>query len=179
MLTRFRAECTALYAMSLAEAKRLQHGHVGVEHLALALLSDPVYPLAAALKQLGHDAPTLMLAFEKEVGTGNAQSATTFATPRLTAILALAAAEGELTPRLMARGILMEGESLFVRFLVAQGVVTQKLLSVLGGGDASESSADATRFAGRSAVPTSASPAIPAPPKSAPSSSPAAAGLGA
>lgn len=42
MLTRFRAECTALYAKSLAEAKRLQHGHVGVEHLALALLSDPV-----------------------------------------------------------------------------------------------------------------------------------------
>ena len=53
MFTRFRGECTALYAMSLAEAKRLQHAHVGVEHLALALLSDPVYPLAAALKQGG------------------------------------------------------------------------------------------------------------------------------
>ena len=37
MLTRFRSECTPLYSMALAEAKRLQHGHVGVEHLALAL----------------------------------------------------------------------------------------------------------------------------------------------
>ena len=175
MLTRFRAECTALYAMSLAEVKRLQHGHVGVEHLALALLSDPVYPLAAALKQLGHDATTLMLAFEKEVSTGNSQSATTNATPRLTAILALAAAEGELTPRLLARGILMEGESLFLRFLVAQGVATQKLLSALGGSDASESSADATRFARGNAAPPSASPVTP-PPPSAPTSSSAAAG---
>ncbi len=172
MLTRFRSECTSVYSKSLAEAKRLQHGHVGVEHLALALLSDPVYPLVAALKQLGLDAHALMNAFEKEVSTGNSQSAATNATPRLTAILALASAEGELTPRLLARGILMEGENLFVRFLVAQGVVTQKLLSILGGGDAGEPSADATRFAGRNAVPTSASPACPAPP-SASTSSPA------
>lgn len=175
MLTRFRAECTALYAMSLSEAKRLQHAHVGVEHLALALLSDPVYPLTAALKQIAHDAPTLMRAFEKEVGTGNAQSAATDATPRLTAILALAAAEGELTPRLLARGILMEGESLFARFLVAQGVATQKLLSVLGGDDAGEPSADATRFAGRNAVPASGSPFNAVPP-SAPVSPPSVSG---
>ena len=57
MLTRFRAECTALYSMSLAEAKRLRHAPVGVEHVALALLSDPVYPLVAALKQIGLDSP--------------------------------------------------------------------------------------------------------------------------
>jgi len=49
MLTRFKSECTALYSSALAEAKRLQHAHVGVEHVALALLSDPVYPLTAAL----------------------------------------------------------------------------------------------------------------------------------
>lgn len=164
MLTRFRSECPPLYAMSLAAAKRLQHGHVGVEHLALALLSDPVYPLAAALKQLGHDAPTLMNAFEKEVSTGNSQSAPANATPRLSAILALAAAEGELTPRLLARGILMEGESLFVRFLVAQGVATQQLASALGGDDAGQPSADATRFAGKNAVPASLAPAKPPPP---------------
>lgn len=164
MLTRFRAECTALYAMSMAEAKRLQHGHVGVEHVALALLSDPVYPLAAALKQLGHDAPALMRGFENEVGTGNSQSAATNATPRLTAILALAASRGELTPRLLVRSILLEGESMFARFLVAQGVDTQKLLNAVGGGDASDTSADATRFAGRNSVSASPSPAKPAPP---------------
>ena len=38
MLTRFKAECTALYTTSLSEAKRLQHTHVGVEHVALASL---------------------------------------------------------------------------------------------------------------------------------------------
>lgn len=175
MLTRFRAECTALYAMSLAEAKRLQHAHVGVEHVALALLSDPVYPLAAALKQIGLDAPTLMRSFYTEVGTGISQSAPTGATPRLAAILALGAAEGELTPRILVRSILLEGESLFARFLVAQGVTLQKLLGVLDGVDPSELSADATRFAGRNAATAIASPAKPAPP-SAPLSPPATTG---
>src|SRR4030067_2560122 len=120
MLTRFRYECTALYTRALAEAKRLQHAHVGVEHVALALLSDPVYPLTVALKQVGLDAPTLLRTFEKEVGTGKSPSGTPTATPRLTAILALGAAEGELTARVILRNILLEGESLFARFLIAQ-----------------------------------------------------------
>lgn len=169
MLTRFRAECTALYAMSLAEAKRLQHAHVGVEHVAIALLSDPVYPLAAALKQIGLDAPTLMRSFYTEVGTGISHSAPTDATPRLAAILSLGATEGELTPRILVRCMLLEGESLFVRFLVAQGVALQKLLGVLDGVDPSDPSADATRFAGRNAATASASPAKPAPPSAPPS----------
>ena len=89
MFARFRAECTALYTTSLTEAKRLQHAHVGVEHIALVLLSDPAYPLVAALKQIGFDAPTMMRAFEKEVGTGKGHSVTINVTPRLTAILEL------------------------------------------------------------------------------------------
>ena len=147
MLTRFRSECTALYSRALAEVKRLQHAHVGVEHVALALLSDPVYPLGVALKQTGLNAPALLRAFEKEVGTGKSPSDTPEATPRLTAILALGAAEGE---------------SLFVRFLVAQGIAPQKLLSILDRVDPSDSSADATRFSGGSASPASAAPAKPA-----------------
>ena len=169
MLTRFRAECTSLYAMSQAEAKRLQHGHIGVEHLALSLLRDPVYPLTAALKQIGHDAPSLIRGFENEVGTGNSQFIATNSTPRLTAILATAAAEDELTPRLLARAILIEGESLFARFLMSQGVATQQLLGILGGGGSATSSADATRFAGKVVAPENptptkhASPNIPSP----------------
>ena len=162
MLTRFRSECTALYTRALAEAKRLQHAHVGVEHVALALLSDPVYPLTAALKQIGLDAPTLLRAFEKEVGTGKSPSDTPEATPRLTAILALGVAEGELTARVILRSILLEGKSLFARFLVAQGVATQKLLDVLDGGEPSDSSADATRFSGGSVSPAGVAPAKPA-----------------
>ena len=164
MLTRFRAECTSLYSMALAEAKRLQYGHIGAEHLALALLRDPVYPLAAALKQIGHDASSLMRVFETEVGTGNSQSTATNSTPRLNAILALAAAEGELTPRLLTQAILIEGESLFARFLLAQGVAMQQLLSILRGSEAETSSADATRFAGKFVAPPSPTPAKPAPP---------------
>ncbi len=164
MLIRFRAESTALHAMSLAEAKRLQHGHIGVEHLALALLRDPVYPLAAALKRIGRDAPTLMHAFEIEVGTGNSQTAATISTPRVNAILEIAAAEGELTPRLLAQAILIEGENLFARFLVAQGVATQQLLTILRGSESENSSADATRFAGKSVAPASPTPAKPAHP---------------
>jgi len=168
MLTRFKAECTALYIMSLSEAKRLQHAHVGVEHVALALLSDPVYLLEAALKQIGFDALTLMRAFDNEVGTGKSYSATADATPRLTAILALAAAEGELTARGLARSVLIEGESLFARFLVAQGVSIQKLLGVLDGSESGEPSADATRFAGRSAAPALSSPPTQVPPSTPP-----------
>ena len=164
MFTRFRTECPALYSSALAEAKRLQHAHVGVEHVALALLGDAASPLAAAFKQIGVDAATLMRAFDKEVGTGNAQSTTGDATPRLTAILALTAAEDELTPRGLVRSLLREGESLFSRFLVAKGVVTQKLLAVLDGAEASESAPDATRLAGRSPATTSAFPATASPP---------------
>src|SRR3990172_4235998 len=99
MLTRFKTECPTLCSSALAEAKRFQHAHVGVEHVALALLSDAVSPLASALKQIGLDAAALKRAFDKELGTGISHSATAETTPRLTTILALAASEGELTPR--------------------------------------------------------------------------------
>ena len=175
MLERFQTECPALYSSALAEAKRRQHAHVGVEHVALASLGDAASPLAAALKQIGLDAATMMRAFDKEVGTGKSHSAPTDATPRLTAILAVAAAEGKLTPRGLVRSLLLEGESLFARFLLAHGVATQKLLDVLDSEEPSETSADATRLAGRSAAAASASPATRAPP-SAPSAPLAGAG---
>jgi len=162
MLTKFRSECTALYSQSLAESKRLQHAHVGVEHVALALISDPVDPLSMALKQIGIDAPTLLPTFEKIVGTGKSPSDSPIATPRLTAILAIGMAEGELTARSILRNILLEGESLFVRFLVAQGVSIPNLLGAIGGG-ANDSDAEATRFSGSSATPASSSLVRPAP----------------
>ena len=139
------------------------------------MLGDAASPLVSALKQIGLDAAALMRAFDKEVGTGQSHLATADATPRLTAILALAAAEGELTPRALVRNLLIEGENLFARFLVAQGAATQKLLDVLHGAEPRENSADATRLPGRSAPTTSAAPPTPAPP-SAPSSPPAGAG---
>lgn len=178
MLARFESECPVLCSSALAEAKRLQHGHVGIEHVALASLGDATSPLVAALKQIGVDAATLMRAFDKEVGTGQSYSTSADATPRLTAILALAAAEGELTPRVLVRSLLLEGESLFARFLVAQGVVTQKLLNALDGAEPRENSADATRLPGRSPATASAPSATPTPP-GAPSSPPVGAGAGA
>jgi len=161
MLTRFRSECTALYTRALAEAKRLQHAHIGVEHVSLALLSDPVYPLTAALMQIGLDAPTLLRAFEKEVGTGKSPLDTQEATPRLVAILTLGAGSDEQTARVILKNILLEGESLFVRFLVAQGVSIQKLIGILDGGDTNDSLADATRFSGGSSSHASSAPIKP------------------
>ena len=175
MRTRFVTECPALYSGALVEAKRLKHAHVGVEHVALSLLADATSPLTAALKQIGHDAPALRRAFDKEVGTGKSHSATADATPRLTVVLALAAAEGELTPLALVRSLLIEGESLFTRFLAVQGVSAQKLLDVLDGSRPSESSPDATRLADRSPATESVPRATPAP-SITPSSSPAGAG---
>jgi ATP-dependent Clp protease ATP-binding subunit ClpC len=175
MLTRFHTECPTLYSSALSEAKRLQHAYVGVEHVALASLGDAASPLVAALKQIGLDAPTLVRAFEKEVGTGTSHPATADTTPRLRAIIALAASEGELTARVLVRSLLIEGENLFARFLVAQGVAIQKLVGVLDGAGPSGTSADATRLAGRGAPTGNPSPTTPTPP-SAPSSPTAAAG---
>ncbi|MBI4189706.1 MAG: ATP-dependent Clp protease ATP-binding subunit, partial [Betaproteobacteria bacterium] len=172
MLARFKSECPALYSSALAEAKRLQNAYVGVEHLALASLGDAASPLAAALKQIGLDAATLKRAFDKEVGSGNSYSATADATPRITAVLALAASEGKMTDRVIVRSLLLEGESLFARFLAAQGVATQKLLDVLDGTEPGEASADATRLAGRSPATASPTPTAQAPPS--PPSSPSA-----
>ncbi len=171
MLAQFQTECPALYSRALAEAKRLQHAHVGVEHVALASLGDAASPLAAALKEVGLDPATLLRAFDKEVGTGKSQSTPTDATPRLTAILAVATAEGKLTPRNIVRSLLREGESLFARFLVAQGVATQKLQDVLDGVQPIEASPDATRLAGRATSNATAAPATPAPPSTSPSPS--------
>jgi ATP-dependent Clp protease ATP-binding subunit ClpC len=175
MLARLQTECPALYTSALAEAKRLQHAHVGVEHVALALVSDAASPLKAALNQIGLDAATLMRAFEKELGTGNSHSATADATPRLTAILALAAMEGQFTARALERSLLREGESLFARFLVAQGFAAEKLLDFLHGTGPNENSADATRLTDRAATTAGATPSKPAPP-STPSSPLAGAG---
>ncbi len=149
MLTRFMAECTALYSMSLVEVKRLHHAHLGVEHLALALLGDANSPLAVTLKQSGHNVLLLMQSFDKEVGTGKSHSASADATPRLQTILARTAAQGQLTPHALVRFLLLEGDSLFSRFLVAQGIILQNLLRVLDGGASSENSADTTRLVGR------------------------------
>jgi len=71
--------------------------------------------------------------------------------------------------------MLLEGENLFARLLVAQSVATQKLLGVLDGAEPRENSADVTRLGGRSAATASASAAALAAP-SAPSPSSAGAG---
>ena len=149
MFKKFQIECPVLYGSALAEAKRLNHAHLGVEHLALALLGDAASPLAAALKQNGFDIAVLIHSFDKEVGTGKSHAVSSDATPRLKAILALAAAQGQLTPQTLVCALLREGESLFARFLVAQGLVLQNLLRALEGAASGENSADATRLVGR------------------------------
>ncbi len=156
MLTRLRTECPALYCSALAEAKRLQHAHFGVEHVALALLNDAAYPLAGALMKIGLDPSALLHAFEREVGTGRAHSTTINATPRLNSILELGSAEGELTPRTLARRMLIERESLFTRLLIAQGVDIAKLLVVITDEAPHEASADKTRLPGQNASTQSA-----------------------
>ena len=148
-LTRFREECPALYSGAIGVASRYLHAHVGVEHVALALLSDPQGPLALALTKSGRDASSLIGAFGREVGTGQSTTPPAHLTPRLTAILALVGAERELTPLGIARSILAEGESLFARFLVSQGIALPKLSDLLDSAGQHEVAPDATRLAGR------------------------------
>ena len=168
MLKKFQIECPVLYGSALAEAKRLHHIHIGAEHLALSLLGDASSPLSVALKLSGLDVASLMHSFDREVGTGKSHAATCDVTPRLNAILALAATEGQLTPYVIVRALLLEGESLFARFLVAQGVVLQNLLKALDRSASGENSADATRLVGRFAQSPPAEMPKPAPPSASP-----------
>ena len=137
------------------EARRLRHGHLGVEHLFLALLEDEA--VAARLGAHGLDAPALRDAVRREAGTGRAGAAATLApTPRLSALLARAG--GASAAPALLRALLEDGDSLPARYLRALGHEPPLLLDA----PAEEAEdADATRVSGTAV-------SVPAPPPSPP-----------
>ncbi|MEV4611165.1 Clp protease N-terminal domain-containing protein [Kitasatospora sp. NPDC049258] len=70
MLERFTASARQVVVRARAEAAELGHGHIGGEHLLLAVLADPADPAAAVLVEAGLDHETARAAVLRLVGGG-------------------------------------------------------------------------------------------------------------
>ena len=109
------------------EARRLQHGHLGVEHVFLALLRER--DAAALLEAQGLEPATVRENLRREAGVGLATPSAPLAlTPRLTAILERAEALGS-EPTSVLQALLAEGESLPARYLRSLGQEPATLLA--------------------------------------------------
>jgi ATP-dependent Clp protease ATP-binding subunit ClpA len=72
MFERFTEAARAVVVQAQSEARDLQHGFVGTEHLLLALLADETGTVAAALRGRGIDRVRVRDAVIKRVGPGPA-----------------------------------------------------------------------------------------------------------
>ncbi|MFC1404828.1 MULTISPECIES: Clp protease N-terminal domain-containing protein [Streptacidiphilus] len=72
MLERFTAPARRVVTETQLEMRALHHGHVGTEHLLLALLRQPAEPAAALLVRHGLDLETARAAVQRLLGESGA-----------------------------------------------------------------------------------------------------------
>jgi ATP-dependent Clp protease ATP-binding subunit ClpC len=131
------------------ESRLLQHAHLGVDHLFIALLGKPGGDAERALAGLSLNPTDIRDSIRREVGTGTGATADMPPwTPRLESILGRA---GEIAGRdetiadiHMLQAIFEEGESLPVRYLRSIGVETERMLRSIQGFD--QRNAEGTRL---------------------------------
>jgi len=129
------------------EAARLKHGHIGAEHVFLALAQTGAEG-ARFLEGLGLSPSEIAETVRRQVGHGLGASPTPPLTPRLASILQRAI-DG-ITPsaapseRRVLESLIAEGESLPLRYLASLGHDPRSLLARMGG------AADETRMAAAS-----------------------------
>ena len=70
MFERFTTEARAVVTGAQAEARALGHGHIGTEHLLIALLAESEGTVAGALRQYGVDADQVRAEARRLVGSG-------------------------------------------------------------------------------------------------------------
>jgi ATP-dependent Clp protease ATP-binding subunit ClpC len=129
------------------EAARLKHGHIGVEHVFLALVR-PGSEGAHSLEGLGLSPQEVADAIRRQVGQGLGASSPPAPTPRLASIFEQVACNGSPgaapTELSMLKAVIAEGESLAIRYLASLGRSHRELMARIGGGSGS---ADETRLA--------------------------------
>ena len=76
MFERFTQSARAAVVAAQSEARSLDHGWIGTEHLLLGLLADPAAPVAAALAPLGLTAAAVRAELVRTLGTGPAPGST-------------------------------------------------------------------------------------------------------
>ncbi len=133
----------------IAEARRLQHAHLGVEHLFIVLIRHAGGTGDRLLRGLGLDPVQVRDAIRAEAGTGKGPGAGELPlTPRLEVVLQRAGASGNDTAPTgteLLRAILAEGESLPVRYLASLGHTPARLLPRLTS-NADPEAAEGTRM---------------------------------
>ncbi|MER8182148.1 Clp protease N-terminal domain-containing protein [Kitasatospora sp. NPDC094015] len=70
MLERFTASARQVVVRAREEAAELEHGHIGTEHLLLAVLAEPTDPAAAVLVGAGLDHASARAAVQRLLGRG-------------------------------------------------------------------------------------------------------------
>ncbi len=134
-----RRRCAWLLSAAAEEARRLEHGYIGVEHCFIALTKIEDGPTSNLLRRAGLSPRAVRHALRKEIGTGEGtQDETLPLTPRLSMVLSLALLlaereEENIDEAHILLAIMQEGESVPVRKLVELGfdvnVWLNKLLS--------------------------------------------------
>jgi ATP-dependent Clp protease ATP-binding subunit ClpC len=117
------------------EAIAQKHAYIGVEALFVALLGSADRRVPALLQRCGTDASQIREAVRHEAGTGKDESDPRFAlTPRLVAVLNIAgelASDKAISVQDLLRGILLEGDSLPMRYLASIGLTATSMLDML------------------------------------------------
>ncbi|MBZ0095398.1 MAG: ATP-dependent Clp protease ATP-binding subunit [Sulfuricella sp.] len=146
----WKRRCGDILDAAANEALLQKQDHLGVEALFVAMLSSPGGQVTETLRGYGIDAKGVCDVVRREVGTGKGSGDSNRAlTPRLIAILHAAselAGDSAISEAHLLQGMLLEGESLPIRYLASIGHTATTLLGILNPA-AQASAGDETRLA--------------------------------
>ncbi|MGH7863422.1 MAG: AAA family ATPase, partial [Candidatus Binataceae bacterium] len=146
----WKQRCGDILDVAASEALALKQAHLGVESLFVAMLSSGDGTSSAALRPCGIDPKVVCDVVRREAGTGKGDGDSRLTlTPRLIAVLHAAselAGDGAISEAHLLQGMLLEGESLPVRYLASLGHTPAALLEILTG-SGKTAGGDATRLA--------------------------------
>jgi len=170
--------CGDTLNVALVEAAAQKYSFLGAEALFIALASSPAGAIQNMLRSCGIDAEAACGVIRREAGIGKGENVAYSLTPRLEAILHIAgdlARGNTISDFNLLHAMLLEGQSLPVRYLTSVGNSSARLLTLFESAKTAEM-ADETRLAGRLGVADSTRIPSPRPtPSIAPESYPASA----
>ncbi|NLC07568.1 MAG: ATP-dependent Clp protease ATP-binding subunit [Syntrophomonadaceae bacterium] len=144
MFARFTERAQKVLIYSQEEARRLQHGAVGTEHLLLGLIREGESVAARVLSNLGINLEQVREKIISLVGTGPAPVQEVSLTPRTKKVLELSVDEarqlgaGYVGTEHLLLGLIREGEGVAARVLNDLGVnlqqVRSQIINMLGAG---------------------------------------------
>jgi ATP-dependent Clp protease ATP-binding subunit ClpC len=147
----WKRRCVDILDAAANEARAQKQPHLGVEALFIAITSSAGVRASVTLWRYGIDPLAVCEAIRREMGTGKGGSTSDVElTPRLIAVLQAAsdlAGDDPISEMHLFQAMLLEGQSLPIRYLASLGHSANTLLGILNPSDIADS-ADATRLAG-------------------------------